>query len=330
MFAGGLVKKELFLLRHGKSSWETQDEDFHRPLADRGKRCAQRMGVWLVQQSLQPDRVLCSPAERAKITAEKMLKAMGLPVQTIIYDDQLYGASLDDLIQVILKTPKACQRLMIVGHNPGLESLLHYLSYKDIALPEDGKLLPTATLAHLKLTKKWKRCGEGCGRLVSVTRPKALPKTFPFPMPDGAEQRIRPAYYYHQSSVIPFRLNEGKLQVLLISSSKNKHFVVPKGIKEPGLSPQESAAREAWEEAGVEGQVDEQHLGVYSYTKWDALCQVWVYPMMVTRVLDADEWEESHRGRQWMSLSEAADKVEQKALQPIILLLDQYVAGKPL
>ncbi|MES9976090.1 MAG: histidine phosphatase family protein, partial [Candidatus Thiodiazotropha sp.] len=69
------MTRELMLLRHGKSDWSQQLEDFKRPLKDRGKRGAQRMGVWLLQQQLQPDYVISSPAERAIVTAQKTVKA---------------------------------------------------------------------------------------------------------------------------------------------------------------------------------------------------------------------------------------------------------------
>ena len=53
-----MAKRELLILRHGKSDWDTGDTDFRRPLKNRGKRAAQRMGVWLWQQELRPDLVI--------------------------------------------------------------------------------------------------------------------------------------------------------------------------------------------------------------------------------------------------------------------------------
>ena len=129
--------------------------------------------------------------------------------------------------------------------------------------------------------------------LESITRPVNLPKKFPFPDPDGSEQRDRPAYYYTQSSVIPYRVHNGRVEILVIASSKKKHLVVPKGIKDPGLTPQASAAKEAWEEAGVEGEVATEPLGEYRYEKWGGICTVTVYPMKVTRMVPEDEREES-------------------------------------
>ena len=202
---------------------------------------------------------------------------------------RVYEASLDDLLEVLKDCPKKAQRVMLVGHNPGLEQLLLYLAGSS-TLPEDGKLLPTATLARLIMPDSWKNLGSDCARLESITRPGTLPEKFPFPSFDSDELRDRPSYYYTQSSVIPYRIKKGKPEILIISSSKKKHWVVPKGIKEPGLSPQESAAEEALEEAGVEGKVGHKMIGSYVYDKWGATCTVEVFPMKVTKVIPKKFW----------------------------------------
>lgn len=312
---------ELLILRHGKSDWSQRVDDFHRPLKDRGKRAAQRMGSWLLEQGLVPDRIVTSPAERALTTAEKCAKSMGLAAAGIRQEPQIYEAGLEQLLAVVRGLSGDDRRVMLVGHNPGLEELLRHLAAELPPLPEDGKLLPTATLARLSLDGPWSAVGEGGARLLELVRPAQLPKGFPWPGPGGSERRPRPAYYYHQSSVIPWRRRDGRLEVLITGSSQRKHWVVPKGIQEPGLSPQASAAKEAREEAGVEGVVGERPLGHYDYHKWGATCSVQVYPMEVTRELPEDEWEERHRGRRWVTPEEAARQLREKALAPIVLSL---------
>ena len=99
------MNRELLLLRHGKSDWDTDADDFYRPLKDRGKRGAQRMGVWLSQQDLLPDHVVSSPAERAIVTAEKACKAMGLGAQGIQRDNRIYEAEVGDLLRVLADCP---------------------------------------------------------------------------------------------------------------------------------------------------------------------------------------------------------------------------------
>ncbi len=316
------MTRELLLLRHGKSDWSVGVDDYHRPLKDRGKRGAQRIGVWLAQQRMVPDLIVTSPAERALVTAQKACKAMGYGDQGIHKDKRIYAAGLDDLLEVLGDCPQDASRVMLVGHNPGMEELLAWLAGDTVAVPEDGKLMPTATLARLLMPADWQALTEGCARLDTIIRPNTLPEKFPYPGPDGKELRDRPAYYYTQSSVIPYRLRDGKPEILVIASSKKHHLVVPKGIKDPGLSPQESAAREALEEAGVEGEVADTALGSYICEKWGATCTVAVYPMKVTRLIPEDEWEERHRGRQWVSPEKAARELKQKELRPLVKKLE--------
>ena len=312
------MTRELLLLRHGKSDWDTGLDDFHRPLMDRGKRGAQRVGVWLAQQERVPDYIVTSPAERALVTAQKACKAMGNGDEGIQQDRRIYAADIDRLLAVLSDCPQDAGRIMLVGHNPGLEELLDWLVSDTLPVPDDGKRLPTATLAIVKMPDDWQTLIAGCARLDSITRPGMLPKKFPFPAPNGKEQRDRPAYYYTQSSVIPYRVRGGKVEILVIASSKKHHLVVPKGIKDPGLSPRESAAKEAREEAGIEGEIAETALGSYTCEKWGATCTVAVYPMKVTRVIPEEDWEECHRGREWVTPEQAISQLKQTELRPLV------------
>lgn len=317
------MPRELLLLRHGKSDWDSDTDDFNRPLKDRGKRGAQRIGVWLLKHKLIPDLVIASPAERALTTAEKCCKAMGIAASEIEQDKRIYQADPARLLEVLANCPAKAQRVMLVGHNPGLEQLLSELSNPSPETPKDGKLMPTATLAHLSMPDDWNKLGQGAAKPIQIVRGASLPKKFPFPSPNGEEERDRPAYYYTQSSVIPFRITENGVEILIVRSSQNKHWVIPKGIADPGLSLQESAAKEAWEEAGVEGRVLDEAIGSYQYAKWGAICTVTVYPMEVSRQLPQDEWEEHHRGREWVPAKKAANSLKQAELAPLVLALEE-------
>ena len=139
-----------------------------------------------------------------------------------------------------------------------------------------------------------------------------------------------PAWIYCQSGVVPYRWKGEDLEVLVISSSGGKHWVVPKGVVEPGMSPAASAAAEAREEAGVEGEVGQTALGTYRYRKWGGTCKVDLYPMRVRDELP--EWPESSvRRRRWLPVRKAARKVDQKKLSKLIAGLPQLVgpAGEP-
>jgi len=312
--------RQLLLLRHGQADSSDRGDDFSRPLLNPGKRDSQRIGVWLATHDKVPDYVVCSPAQRALVSAEKACKAMGLGTATLIEDRQTYTASVDDLYEVIRKIPETSSCAMLVGHNPGLEALLQ-------SLCGVHQQLNTATLAILQINGAWSTLQPGKGKLTITIDPSRLPKRFPWPLMEGREQRKRPAYYYSQSSVIPYRINNGKVEILVIRSSKNKHWVVPKGIDEPGLSAQQSAAKEAQEEAGVEGEVSPQAVGHYEYKIWGACCRVDLYAMRVSRTIPEEDWEESHRTRVWVSPQQAATRVRQEALGPMILALEKQLTN---
>ncbi len=308
---------ELLILRHAKSAWNSQVSDFNRPLKNRGKRNAQQIGNWIAEQQLQPDLILCSPAVRALSTAEKACKAMGLSCDIICQDKRLYGASRSDYLGVLTELSETIHRVMLVGHNPGLADLLMYLG-ESIVIPSDGKLLPTATVAQLVIPQRWAILSAHQAILQALIRPKTLTKLFPFVSGDGIEERIRPAYYYSQSAVIPYRIVAHKLEILLIRSSADKHWVVPKGIIEPGLSAQQSAQKEALEEAGITGISDNDSLGKYCYKKWAADCSVEVYALRVTHEQAESQRQEQHRQRLWMSVELAIQRLDQVALHPLI------------
>jgi len=131
-----------------------------------------------------------------------------------------------------------------------------------------------------------------------------------------------PEHFYMQSAVIPYRERGDGVEVLMITSRKRRRWVLPKGVKELDLSPQDSAAKEALEEAGIEGLVSEGPIGSYQYDKWGGTCTVEVFTMSVQKVLD--EWEESYRDREWVSLEEAMGRVSEPALKRILQRLPEF------
>ena len=106
--------------------------------------------------------------------------------------------------------------------------------------------------------------------------------------------RTRPDHYYRQSAVIPFRARNGRLEALLVTSRSAKRWVVPKGVVEPDLSPAESAAKEAHEEAGIEERLSSEAIGRYRYKKWGGISEVEVFVMEVETILD--RWPRSCYG----------------------------------
>jgi 8-oxo-dGTP pyrophosphatase MutT (NUDIX family) len=134
----------------------------------------------------------------------------------------------------------------------------------------------------------------------------------------------RPDWIYRQSGVIPYRYKDGGIEVMLITSRKGKRWVIPKGIVEPHLTPQDSAAQEAWEEAGLVGRVSSQAIGSYRYDKWGGTCQVEVFLLQVETVLAT--WPEVDlRRRQWLTLEEAASRVDEQQLQQILQAVPEII-----
>ncbi len=120
-----------------------------------------------------------------------------------------------------------------------------------------------------------------------------------------------------QSGVIPYRIMDGKIEVMLITSSGSKRWVIPKGLIEPNMTPEDSAAKEAWEEAGVLGLVFPNLMGTYEYYKSGCTWQVDVFLLQVETVLD--NWPEAYkRKRQWVSIPKAIKRVDEPELKLIL------------
>ncbi len=167
--------RELIILRHAKSDWDAAAvTDFERPLNQRGQYDAPRVGQWIADQGLVPDTVLASPALRAEQTLRAAAKAMGLEEQQICRDRRIYGAGVPQLLQVLAGAPPQAARLMLVGHNPGLEELVVYLAAPD-TLPERAfGFLKTATLAQIAMPADWAELPQACGALLRLVSPKQL------------------------------------------------------------------------------------------------------------------------------------------------------------
>ncbi|MBE9093490.1 NUDIX hydrolase [Tychonema sp. LEGE 07203] len=128
---------------------------------------------------------------------------------------------------------------------------------------------------------------------------------------------LKTAVLVEQSGVIPYRIQYGEIEVMLITSSASKRWVIPKGLIEPDMTPQDSAAKEAWEEAGLLGKVFPDLLGIYEYQKSGCICQVGVFLLQVQAVLEV--WPEAtKRNRQWVSIPKAIKRVNEPDLKLIL------------
>ncbi|WP_420335829.1 NUDIX domain-containing protein [Roseibium sp.] len=268
------------------------------PLRTKGKRQAQKIGCWLGQKGLRPDAVLTEPTNRARVTAEKALKAAGWTAREL--------EASTDLSDGRLPSFSGKNRVLLVAAPNRIKALANSLA------------LEIETRSGMLLVVEDR---DGGALLRESVDPRDLPDLFPYPSPNGPGRRPRPAYYYTQSAIIPFRRTEAGPEILIVGSSSGRHWVVPKGIVEPGLSPARSAMIEAREEAGVEGSAGDTPLGSFTYEKWGALCNVVVYAMEVSRVLPEDAWEENHRNRRWVTRNEAAELLNEPAFKALLPLI---------
>jgi len=129
-----------------------------------------------------------------------------------------------------------------------------------------------------------------------------------------------------QFAALCYRMKGEKVQVLLVTSRGSRRWIIPKGWPIDGLTPAQSAAREAFEEAGVTGRVHELCLGVFSYAKYvdrstGLPCLAMVYPLRV-KSLGTDYPERGERRRKWFSRKKAAQRIAEPELAHMILNFD--------
>jgi phosphohistidine phosphatase len=163
--------KILLLMRHAKSSWKaTELADHERPLNKRGKKDAPLMGQVLKEHSLVPQQIISSTAIRARQTAETIAEISGFTGE-ISFLDRLYLAEAEEYLHTLKDIPDQTDRVMIIGHNPGLETLLQILSNKI-------ESLPTAVIARINLPiEHWSDLSNDIsGELVEIWRPQEIRK----------------------------------------------------------------------------------------------------------------------------------------------------------
>ena len=178
----------LLLMRHAKSDWaDAALEDHDRPLNDRGRRDAPRMGRLLAAEGLVPDLVVCSTAVRARQTLEGLAAGGGLGEAAVVYEASLYLASPATILAVARAAAAAAaaaggddpERVLLIGHNPGMEELASRLAGRFVRFP-------TATIAVCELADgAWAGLGSsgvgsvggvvGGAAVVRAFRPKELP-----------------------------------------------------------------------------------------------------------------------------------------------------------
>jgi phosphohistidine phosphatase len=161
--------RTLFLLRHAKFNGKDENlPDFERPLNGRGKRTAKTLGHYVRTNEILFELILSSPAVMTRETTERMLKAAKLSTE-VRYDQRIYAAGAARLTEVVSQIDNDRRVVMIVGHNPGVEELLSFLTGNKVQTPAGAlaKLTSRAT--------KWTTlAGAGKATLEWLIKPREL------------------------------------------------------------------------------------------------------------------------------------------------------------
>ena len=167
--------KRLFLVRHAKSSWEFGTlPDSERPLNERGYRDAPRVGDYLAGKYARPERVVSSPAIRAYSTAFILCRRWDYPPGAIQLESELYETDVESYAEVLSRQDDRAQSILLAGHN---FSITHFLSH---LLGKETGDMPTCSVAVIDLNlSAWAELRRGCGSLVELILPKALPNSEP-------------------------------------------------------------------------------------------------------------------------------------------------------
>ncbi|HVD98124.1 MAG TPA: histidine phosphatase family protein [Cytophagaceae bacterium] len=164
------MSKTLIFMRHAKSDWSIAGQkDFDRTLNNRGLGDAPRMGRRLHEMGVKPDLVISSPAVRAKTTAEYVSEQLGYDIDNIVYDPEIYEASVRSLLAVINNLDDSKNCIIIFGHNPTHTYLAEYLTKEAIGnIPTSG-----AVCINFEFDS-WKLVSQNTGKMQWFEYPKKL------------------------------------------------------------------------------------------------------------------------------------------------------------
>jgi phosphohistidine phosphatase len=172
------MPKQLFILRHAKSSWDEPGvHDHDRPLAPRGRQAVQMLHAYVRVRRIEPSLVLCSSARRTRETLEGVA-----PTGQSLTEPGLYTASAGGLLDRLRQIPAGTPSVMLIGHNPAMQMLVLRLAAPALSQLEDeeGDLanvqrkFPTGALATITFDCEWRDLVAGAGRLTGLVRPKDL------------------------------------------------------------------------------------------------------------------------------------------------------------
>ena len=170
--------KTIYLARHAKSSWNMgMTRDFDRPLNKRGETDAIKMAKELQRLSWLPEKIISSPAQRAKQTCLAYCDILEYPVNEIEWNPDIYEAYTVTLLQILSNLEESTNSIMLIGHNPAMEDLLLQLCGDAQARKwkqKDGKFLTTGNIVNISFEGVWKEVTMGSVFLEQLIRPKTI------------------------------------------------------------------------------------------------------------------------------------------------------------
>jgi phosphohistidine phosphatase len=168
--------RTLYVLRHAKSDWGDESlQDFDRPLNGRGRKAAKAMGCEMRERGLAPDLVFLSPSARTTETLARVEEGFGSNFEKV-EEPGIYLADPVTLVDLIRSAPATSKRLMVVGHNPGMQELVRALAKgpRDL-IEEAGTKFPTGALVEIRFdVSDWPDVSPGTGSIRSFLKPREL------------------------------------------------------------------------------------------------------------------------------------------------------------
>lgn len=162
--------KTLYLIRHGKSSWENMSfQDYERPLLEKGKKRTRKIAGFLSEKKAVPDLIISSHAERAYDTAIIIAKKLGYEKDKIIIDQNLYFCGSQAMENILFGIDDQVNDVMLVGHNPDMTN------FANIFLEQKIDYLPTSGVVCVRFhTNRWTDIFSVKREIPYVVRPSEI------------------------------------------------------------------------------------------------------------------------------------------------------------
>lgn len=163
------MSKLLYLIRHSYAEGSSGKSDFDRPLTSEGSNTTRALGRYLIKSSFNPAIILCSTALRTRETALNLIEELEISDKNVVYKDDIYNASVRELLNEVNTIQGDMDQVAIIGHNPTITYFAEYLTNESIGNMDPGSM---ATISFEKIN--WSEVTQASGQLISYVHPKQL------------------------------------------------------------------------------------------------------------------------------------------------------------